>query len=222
MDAIPIPPPIADYIIAALQKAAATGRLAPPWQETTEDGLWYASRMLPSEVNALHRGMKYAGYTMIVDSEAIMRERMATGDDSLRAAGYLLTEDVVREAVASHGRDVVARFQASGVSADLFAGFERQVTVAQAETARLWKLAADLLAKLPKCDKRKDDGTMCLQPATTEEDGARFSGYMACDAHPDAAGSKPDILPWAEEVRALVAALAEPSTSAASPSPLAP
>jgi len=80
---------------------------------------------------------------------------------------------------------------------------------AQAETARIRKLAAGLLAKLPKCDKRKDDGTSCLHPATTEEDGAHFSGYMACDAHPDAAGSKPDILPWAEDVRALVAALAE-------------
>lgn len=50
---------------------------------------------------------------------------------------------------------------------------------AQAETARLRKLAADLLAKLPKCDGRSSD-VKCDQPATIEEDGARFSGCMAC------------------------------------------
>lgn len=94
-------PSLADHIIAALQDAARTGMLAPPWQETTEEGLWYAGRMLSGTMAARLPMKKYAGYTAIVDSEALMRERMATGDSNLRAAGYRLTEDVVREAVAS-------------------------------------------------------------------------------------------------------------------------
>ena len=80
---------LAEHVNEALSKAAEKGRLVPPWQ--CNERLAIMTRTSGMETFAIARGR---GLPPFADA-------MRTEDDRLRAAGHVLTEDVVREAVAS-------------------------------------------------------------------------------------------------------------------------
>lgn len=79
---------LAEHVNEALSKAAKRGRLVPPWRLESPH-LNFMTRTSGMETYAIARG------------RPPFTDAMRAEDERLRAAGHVLTEDVVREAVAS-------------------------------------------------------------------------------------------------------------------------